>query len=314
MRALSTSTHSTSPQTTRRTLFIAFLGVFGFRKMRRMEVEGPCFKDIKQAESPSMSDYLMRQKGRHITVTGAGTGIGKAIALRLASEGATLSLMARGREALGATAMEIINGGGRACVLPTDIRSKVEVDRSFAQAAQELGPLSAVIAVSGIGGPNADGDDDRFFDIVNTNLVGTYHCLRAAERQLAGDGRCDMVVISSILARIGVPGYSGYCASKAALMGLVRSLAVELAPRGVQVNAVCPGWVDTQMAHDGLQGMADAMDVSKDEAYQIAMQAVPRGRMGAPGEVAGMVAWLLSDDAAGVTGQGLDMNGGAFMA
>ena len=110
-----------------------------------------------------------------------------------------------------------------------------------------------------------------------------------------------------------MPGYTGYCASKAGILGLVRALAAELAPAGVQVNAVCPGWVDTAMAHEGLEGMAAGMGVTVDEAHAIAMQAVPLGRMGKPEEVAGLVRWLASDDARGVTGQGIDMNGGAFM-
>jgi ketoreductase len=139
--------------------------------------------------------------------------------------------------------------------------------------------------------------------------------LRAAQRHVApGPAARHLVVISSILARIGVPGYAGYCASKAGLLGLVRSLAVELAPQNVQVNAVCPGWVNTEMAHAGLSDMASAMNVSVDEARRIAMQAVPMGRMSEPEDVAGLVAWLISNDARGVTGQALDINGGAFMS
>jgi NAD(P)-dependent dehydrogenase (short-subunit alcohol dehydrogenase family) len=261
-----------------------------------------------------MSDIQQGQKDRHIVVTGAGTGIGKAIALRLASEGAKVSLMARGNGPLVETAKEIIEQGGRACVLTCDIRDPVQVSRSFAQAAQELGSIHALVANSGIGGPNQDGAEDRFEDLINTNLYGTYLCLRAAERQMdSGTAVRHMVVVSSILARIGVAGYTGYCASKAGLIGLVRALAVELAPKNVQVNAVCPGWVDTQMAHEGLKDMADAMGITKDEAYNIAMQSVPRGRMSTPEEVAALVAWLVSDNAHGVTGQGLDINGGAYM-
>jgi NAD(P)-dependent dehydrogenase (short-subunit alcohol dehydrogenase family) len=149
---------------------------------------------------------------------------------------------------------------------------------------------------------------------VATNLTGTYRCLRAAQDRLATEGERDLVVISSILARLGVAGYTGYCASKAGLLGLVRALAMELAPDGVQVNAVCPGWVDTDMAWGGLRGMADGMGVPVEEAHRIAMQDVPLGRMSRPEHVAGLVAWLLSDDARGVTGQTLDMNNGAFMA
>jgi len=121
------------------------------------------------------------------------------------------------------------------------------------------------------------------------------------------------VAISSILSRIGVPGYTGYCASKAGLLGLVRALAMELAPANVQVNAVCPGWVDTAMAREGLEGMARAMRTTPEEARAVAMQDVPLGRMSSPEDVAGLVAWLLSPDARGVTGQALDMNNGAFM-
>ena len=109
-------------------------------------------------------------------------------------------------------------------------------------------------------------------------------------------------------------GYSGYCASKAGVSGLVRALAAELAPLHVQVNAVAPGWVDTAMAREGLEGMAAAMGITQDEALAIAMKDVPLGRMGRPEEIAGLIAWLTSPDAQGMTGQTLDMNGGAFMA
>jgi NAD(P)-dependent dehydrogenase (short-subunit alcohol dehydrogenase family) len=119
--------------------------------------------------------------------------------------------------------------------------------------------------------------------------------------------------MASILARIGVPGYTGYCASKAALTGLARALACELAPKGVQVNAVAPGWVDTDMAQEGIAGMAQALGITPAEAHAEAMKAVPLGRMGHPEDVAGLVAWLLSPDARGVTGQVIDMNGGAWM-
>ena len=249
-------------------------------------------------------------EGRHVVVTGAGRGIGKAIALRLASEGARLSLLARGEEALHATASEA--GGG--FVRALDIRDAAAVDDAFAAAVQENGPIHALVANSGIGGPNDPGDGDRFYDLVQTNLVGTYQCVRAAERRFAdGPDRRDVVVIASILARIGVPGYTGYCASKAGLLGLVRSFAAELAGDNVQVNAICPGWVDTDMAWEGIDLWAEGESITRDEAYRRAMREVPLGRMSAPEDVAGTVAWLLSPGSRGVTGQAIDQNGGAFM-
>jgi NAD(P)-dependent dehydrogenase (short-subunit alcohol dehydrogenase family) len=250
-------------------------------------------------------------KDRHVVVTGAGRGIGKAIALRLARDGARLSLLARREEALEETAAEI----GGAFVRGVDIRDGAKVDAAFAAAADANGPIHALIANSGSGGPNEAGDGDRFFDLVQTNLVGTYQCVRAAQRHFGpGPERRDVVIISSILARIPVPGYTGYSASKAGLLGLVRSLAAELAPDNVQVNAICPGWVDTDMAWEGFGLMAEAMGISRDEAHATAMREVPLGRMGTPEDVAGTVAWLLSPDSRGVTGQAIDQNGGAFMS
>ena len=245
-----------------------------------------------------------------MVVTGAGRGIGRAIALRLAEEGARLSLLARGAEALEATAAD----AGGAFAAAVDIRDEEQVERGFAAAAEANGPLHALVANSGIGGPNEPGDADRFHDLVATNLVGTYLSARAAQRHLApGPARRDLVVIASILARIGVPGYTGYCASKAGLLGLVRSLAAELAPGNVQVNAICPGWVETDMAREGIDLMADALGVSREEAFAEAMREVPLRRMSRPEDVAGTVAWLLSADSRGVTGQTIDQNGGAVM-
>ena len=116
-----------------------------------------------------------------------------------------------------------------------------------------------------------------------------------------------------ILARIGVAGYTGYCASKAGLLGLVRALAAELAPDNVQVNAICPGWVDTNLAWEGIELIAASSGATREAAFAQAMREVPLGRMSRPEEIAGTVAWLLSADANGVTGQAIDHNGGAFM-
>jgi len=246
--------------------------------------------------------------GKHVVVTGGGRGIGQAIAERLAADGATLTLLARGLDALEEVAGRIGAGAARC-----DIRDRAQVDAAFAAAAADRGPIHALVANSGLGGPNADGPDDRFDDLVATNLAGTYYCARAALRHLApGPGTRHIVVISSILARIAVPGYTGYSASKAGLLGLVRSFAAELAGDDVQVNAICPGWVDTDMAWQGLDGIAAATGGTREDAYREAMREVPLGRMGQPADIAGTVRWLLSPAARGVTGQAIDQNGGAW--
>jgi len=259
-----------------------------------------------------MNPIRDRHRQKHVIVTGAGSGIGRAIALRLAAEGAQLSLLARDLARLRETARAA--GQPDAFMAACDIRERAAVDGAFAAAAKKNGPIHALVANSGVGGPNESGAGDRFDDLVATNLTGTYSCLRAAERHLApASGARHLVAIASVLARIGVAGYTGYCASKAGILGLVRALAMELAGANVQVNAVCPGWVETDMALEGLDGMAAAMGVSVERAREIALSQVPLGRMSSPEDVAGLVAWLLSEDARGVTGQALDMNGGAFM-
>jgi len=254
-----------------------------------------------------------RHHGQHFLVTGAGSGIGRAIACRLGEEGARVSLVGRTEAALEATARRIRDVGGQAVVCPADIRNRQSIAAAVAAAADALGPLRGAVANAGVGGPNAAGPADRWDDLIQTNLSGTYHTARAAQDHLTAEGTRHLVFISSILGRFGVPGYTGYCAAKTGIIGLARALAQEVAAAGVQVNAVCPGWVNTQMARDGIQGMADAMGLTYDEAYAEAMRAVPVGRMSEPEHVAGLVAWLLSEDATGVTGQALDMNGGAWM-
>jgi NAD(P)-dependent dehydrogenase (short-subunit alcohol dehydrogenase family) len=250
-----------------------------------------------------------RLDGRHVVVTGAGVGIGRAIAERLAVEGAALTLLAPNLAELEEVADRV---GGVAVYC--DIRDRPGLDRAFAEAAASRGPISALVANSGVGGPNEDGPDDRFEEIVRTNLFGTYYCVRAALRHLAPAPEArHVVVIASILARIGVGGYTGYSASKAGLLGLVRSFAAELAANDVQVNAICPGWVDTDMAWQGIDAIVAATGMTQEEALRAAMRDVPLGRMGAPEDIAGTVAWLLSPAARGVTGQAIDQNGGAWM-
>ena len=249
----------------------------------------------------------MRFETQHVVVTGAARGIGRAVAERLASEGARLTLLDRD-----AAGVEEVATRLDADAAIADIRNADTVRRAIAAAAERHAGLHGLVANAGIGGPNEPGPGDRFDELVETNLAGTYRSCRAAEPHLADGGR--IVVTASILGRIGVAGYTGYCASKAGLLGLVRALAAELAPRRIHVNAVCPGWVDTDMSAQGLEALARELGGTVEEAHAVAMQAVPLGRMGRPAEIAATVAWLLSADSEGVTGQGVDHNGGAWMS
>ena len=255
----------------------------------------------------------------HYIITGGATGIGFAIAKRLIEESNQVSLLARNSERL-SKAVSALNAHlavPSAASFPCDIRERESIDAAIREAVDHFGPLRAAIANAGIGGPNApdgSGFDQHFEDLIQTNLVGTYYTLRAAQRSLVNDqGPRHLIVVSSCLARFGVPGYTGYCASKAALLGLTKALALELADQNIQVNALCPGWVDTEMAREGIQAFAEDTGQSFEAAKADAMRAVPLGRMSQPSEIAGVVKWMLSEDAAGITGQGIDINGGSWM-
>jgi NAD(P)-dependent dehydrogenase (short-subunit alcohol dehydrogenase family) len=245
---------------------------------------------------------------RVAVVTGGGTGIGRAIAERLARDGARVAVAGRDFERLTKAASEI---GVKPYRL--DVRDPDACGAVFAAVARDLGPPTIVVANAGVGGPNEPGPGDRWRDVVATNLDGAYWTARAAAAAFPARGRADVVFVASILAKIGVPGYTAYCASKAGILGLTRALAVELAPRQVMVNAVCPGWVETSMAMEGLTGMAAAMGTSVEQARAKAMEQVPLGRMSSPRDVANLVAWLVSPECVGVTGQSLDINNGAFL-
>lgn len=245
---------------------------------------------------------------RVAVVTGGATGIGRAVAVRLAKDGARVAITGRAAPRLAEAAAQI---GARAYTL--DVREEASCRAVMAAVAADLGPPSIVIANAGIGGTNEPGPRDRWGEILSTNLDGAYFTVRAAVPHFPSGARCDVVLVSSILAKIGVPGYSAYCASKAGLLGLTRSLALELAPRGVMVNAICPGWVETSMALEGLLGMAEGLGVTPQQARAKAMEAVPLGRMSTPDEIASHVAWLVSPDCVGVTGQSIDVNNGAYL-
>ena len=249
---------------------------------------------------------------KSIVVTGAGQGIGQAIAIHLAEQGHRLILLGRNLSTLENTRKTLINFEDHQS-FPCDIRKRDQIRSALEKSGIES--IYAVVANAGKGGENRYGANDPWQEIVDTNLSGSYYtiqeCLPFLKKE-SGDYK-KIVIISSILARLGVPGYSAYCASKAGLLGLMRSLAAELTADKILVNALCPGWVNTAMAHEGLQGFSEAFNISKDEAYEQAMSQVPLGKMSEPKEVAQLVSFLISDAQTSFTGQTFDINNGALM-
>ena len=252
----------------------------------------------------------MSLSGQVAWVTGAGSGIGRAIALRLAGCGARLLLTGRTERSLGEAVGEIAYQGGAARHLVADVRDPDAMSRAAARALELFGRLDIVVANAGKSGSTRITDDDptAAVDILETNLVGAYHTLRAAARAMRSPGR--LVAVGSVLGRLGAPDAAAYCASKAGLEGLVRALAVELGPRDITVNAVCPGWTDTALAAASLARTAARRGVSPADAERDALARVPLGRFIEPDEVARVVAFLCSGDAAAITGQAIPVCGG----
>lgn len=252
--------------------------------------------------------------GRRAIVTGGGSGIGRAIALAFARAGADVAVVGRREAPLAETAAAITAAGRRGFARSLDVTDSAAVARTIPALARELGGLDLLVNNAGAGGPNACALDgpDRWDVVIRTNLDGMFFATQAAAPLLA-DQRGRVVNISSVLGRFGVPGYTAYCASKHGVIGFTKALALELAPRAITANAICPGWTETEMAREGMELIARGMGVAYEEARKSALAQVPLQRMLAPEEVGELAVYLCSDAAAGMTGQAVALCGGATM-
>jgi len=244
---------------------------------------------------------------RSILITGASRGLGRACALQLArAEAAHLVLLGRDASALAATAEGVRKVGGSSEIHLADVTERTRLG----DIAKALGPLDGLVAAAGISGMTpVDGDSDAFFDqILATDLTGPWNTVRAFLPKLGPGGR--IVLVSSVLGRFGVPGYGAYCAAKHGLIGLAKALALELIDRGIVVNAVAPGWVDTDMAQTGIRQIAATIGQTEAQFRAQAEAAVPVKRFFQPEEIAEGVAWLLNPANTMQVGQCLNLDGG----
>lgn len=245
---------------------------------------------------------MSRLSGKRALVTGASRGIGRAVALRLAAEGASVALNYRaGREEAEAVAAEIAAAGGSAAVLQGDVSVAEEAEALVGAAEAALGGLDILVNNAGATRDNllmrlSEEDWDA---ALNTNLKGAFLCAKAAIRPMLRQRFGRIVNMSSVVALTGNPGQANYAAAKAGLIGFTRTVAREVASRGVTVNALAPGFIETQM-----------IESIPDDLRARILERIPLGRFGAPDDVAGCVAFLCGDDGAYITGQTISIDGG----
>ncbi len=257
----------------------------------------------------------MRLMDRTALVTGGGTGIGLAIVGALTAEGARVAIASRDDARSRTAAADLDRSGERVMSLRMDVTDRTAVERGVESVVKRWGSIDILVNNAGVSGITtlSDPDDAVWHQILATNLTGMYVVTKVAARRIKDHAHGRIINLSSVLGRFGVPGYAAYCASKHGVIGLTRALALELAPRGITVNALCPGWVETAMAQDGIANGARAMGVSEAEFRRQAEAAVPLKRFMQPYEIGQLAVYVASDAADGMTGQALNLCGGATM-
>jgi NAD(P)-dependent dehydrogenase (short-subunit alcohol dehydrogenase family) len=250
----------------------------------------------------------MSMKDKVALVTGASSGIGRATASAFAAKGASVVLAARRQEELDSLVVEIEAGGGKATAIKTDVSQAKDVEQMVAHAIDTFGRLDFAVNNAGIEGviaPIVDLPEEDWDRVLDINLKGNYLCLRYEARAMLAGGHGGAIVnVGSVNSFLGFGGGAAYVASKHGQVGLTTSASAELAPHGIRVNIVCPGFVDTPM-HQRIRGIIGDEIFDQGMVPQVHVQ-----RVGKPEEIASAILYLCSDEASFITGTTLTPDGG----
>src|SRR5215203_50529 len=250
--------------------------------------------------------------GKVALITGGGRGIGRAIALSFASHGARVAVAARTAEQVEQVAAEI---GDKAIGLVCDVADPESVARMFTGMRERFGDADILVNNAGIAesATLVNTTDELWHRHLAINLTGTFYCTRAALPFMLKNGWGRIINIASIAGKTGAPYIAAYSASKHGVMGLTRSIALEVAATGITVNAICPGYVDTEMVSRGVEQITTKTGRTAEEALDSLKKMSPQNRLVTPEEVAAVALLLASDEGRGINGQGINVDGGSVL-
>ena len=246
---------------------------------------------------------------RHALITGAGTGIGEAISRQLHREGHAVTLVGRRSKPLETLSQAL---GKQSFAVTGDVTDRGEIESAFEAAKAQFGDVEILVNCAGMA-PTAPFHRVDFADwqrTMDVNVNGVFHCTQLALESMLEKNWGRVVNIASVASLRGFPYVSGYCASKHAVLGMTRALALEVATQGVTVNAVCPGYADTDIVRNAIAGIVSKTGRTEADAMQHFTESNPQGRLVEVTEVASAVSWLCSEGAASVTGQAIAIDGG----
>jgi NAD(P)-dependent dehydrogenase (short-subunit alcohol dehydrogenase family) len=249
-------------------------------------------------------------------VTGGGRGIGRAIALRFASAGIDVAVAARSRSEIDEVSSLVAETGRRSIGVTLDVSDLADVRRAFAEVRGELGAIDILVNNAGIARSALvwKTDDDMWRSIIETNLSGTFYCMREALPSMIDRGWGRVINVSSIAGKVGAPYIAAYTSSKHGVIGLTRAAALDVARHGITVNAICPGYVDTPMTDYSVGVIVEKTRIDAEVARDRLRAMSPQNRIMTTDEVSFVALMLVSDDARGINGQAINIDGGGVTA